>query len=203
MARKPAHLVAAAKRPVSRQVIWQHIRANRDGFTQRTLMDPTDIHQDTIRSYLRGLEAAGYIERLPDLTDKKAMQWKLVKDVGVEAPRVTKDGQPVTQGFAREQMWRTMKRLQDFTFRDLALASSTEAVPVNEEDAKDYCRNLALAGYLLVIAKRRSIGKGANPSIYRFNRAQDTGPRPPMIQRMQTVFDPNLGKIVWHPEVDE
>ena len=202
MSRQPVHLLAASAKPTGRQAIWQTIRAEAEAFTVADLIKATDICRDTIRSYLRCLEASGHIARYFD--EFPPGTYQLVNDVGVEAPRVTKDGKPVTQGLPREQMWRTMKILAaDFASRDLAIAASTESVPVSEVDAKDYCRNLAMAGYLIVITKGKGGGKSTStPSRYRFNRAKNTGPKPPMVQRMQTVFDPNLGQIVWHPEVD-
>lgn len=201
MARKPVHLLTTSKKPAGRQGIWQAIRAQRQAFTVSSLAQATDIRRDTIRSYLHCLEAARYIDPLPD----EPGTYLLLRDVGVEAPRVTKDGRPVTQGLAREQMWRTMKILTSaWSHRDLAIAASTEAVPVAEDDAKDYCRNLTLAGYLMIVVKGKG---GSGPQVaatrYRFDRTKNTGPRPPMVQRMRTVFDPNLGRIVWHPEVDD
>lgn len=200
MARKPADVIAAAPKPSGREVVWRHIRLMAAGFTLRDLNRATDIPRDTIASYLQGLTAAGYLERTPR-TD--ANEWRLIRDVGSEAPRVRPDGTPVTQGLAREQMWRTMKRLDGFSWRDLALAASTDSVPVADEDAKSYCHDLAVAGYLLEIVKGKGGGKAvSHPSRYRFNRAKNTGPRAPMVQRMKTIFDPNLGRVVWHPEVD-
>lgn len=199
--RKPAHLAAAGGKPQGRQGIWEAIRAQRDGFTIASLGAATDIHRDTIRTYVRGLHAAGYVEVPAPI----APFYRLVRDVGVEAPRVTRDGKPVTQGAAREQMWRTMKMMAaDFSWRDLAITASTEAVAVAEEDAKDYCANLAKAGYLMVASPGKgtpSARKGGGmPTRYRFNRSKNTGPKPPMVQRLQSVFDPNLGKIVWTEE---
>jgi len=68
---------------------------------------------------------------------------------------------------------------------------------VAETDAKDYCANLAKAGYLVVMTKGKPSGKASVPTRYRFNRAKYKGPKPPMVQRLNSVFDPNLGKIVW------
>ena len=195
--RKPVHLTATSRKPQGRQGIWEEIRAQRQGFTLTSLSAATDIHKDTIRTYLQGLEAAGYIHKT---FGSPISSYHLERDVGVEAPRITRDGKPVTQGAAREQMWRTMKIMGDFSWRDLAIAASTEAVVVAESDAKDYCANLVLGGYLVVVSKGQGTGKGASPSRYRFNRSRNTGPRPPMVQRLKSVFDPNLRKIVWQEE---
>ncbi|BAE49252.1 hypothetical protein [Paramagnetospirillum magneticum] len=206
--RKPVHLVAAGGKPQGRQGIWEAIRAARESFTLPGLVAATDIHRDTVRSYLRGLEAAGYIVALdrPNFADGATKVYQLVRDVGVEAPRVTRDGKPVTQGAAQEQMWRTMKMIRgDFSWRDLAIAAATAETPVAEEAAKDYCANLAKAGYLAVVTVGKGVvgaGKaGGVPTRYRFNRAKNTGPKPPMVQRVNSVFDPNLRRVVWIEEV--
>lgn len=99
-------------------------------------------------------------------------------------------------GAAQEQMWRTMKILSDFTFRDLAISASTEAVMVNEEAARDYLGALSAAGYLITVQK----GGPNRPARYRFNRARNTGPKAPMIQRLKTVFDTNTRQVVWQEE---
>ncbi len=197
MARKPVHLAAAGGKPWGRQGIWQAIRFQCD-FSLKTLMGATDIHRDTIRDYLRGLEAAGYIERLNTLLDGSPL-YRLVKDIGVEAPRVTAAGRPVTQGIIQEQMWRAMRMMRgDFSWRDLALMASTVEYPVAEAAAQDYCRNLAKAGYLVLTSAGSGGAKGkAAPARWRFNRARNTGPKAPMVQRVSSIYDPNLRKVVW------
>jgi len=206
MARKPAHLEQAGPKPTGRRAVWAAIRAQRTGFTLASLGQATRIHRDTIRTYLRGLEAAGYIVRAAEESAPAA--YSLTRDVGIEAPRVTRDGKPVTQGLAREQMWRTMRMLKgDWSWRDLAIAASTETQPVAESDAADYCANLHRAGYLVVAEPGRAArpGLAAAATRYRFVPGRNTGPRPPMVQRLSSVFDPNLGRVVWQeaPRDDE
>ncbi|MDA8230376.1 MAG: hypothetical protein M0006_03465 [Magnetospirillum sp.] len=194
MARKPVHLAQAGGKPQGRQAIWEEIRRQRDGFAVASIADATDIHPTTIRSYLTGLEAAGYIRRAVG----GAPSWTLSRDIGVEAPRVTKDGKPVIQGSAREQMWRTMRMLSgDWSWRDLAIAASTEEAPVNPGDAADYCVNLCRAGYLHLVTPGKGTGNAGIPARYRFVRSKYTGPKPPMVQRVKSVYDPNLRRVVW------
>lgn len=206
MARKPAHLEQARRKPTGRRAIWAAIRARAEGFTLLDLADATRTPRDTVRDYLAGLEAAGYVAQIGAEAPRGAGAVKprrifaLVRDVGIEAPRVTKDGRPVTQGASREQMWRAMRMLRgDWSWRDLAIAASTEEHAVSEIDASDYCTKLALAGYLVVTETGHQArgDQSATPTRYRFVPARNTGPRPPMVQRLHAVFDPNLGKVVW------
>lgn len=201
---KPAHILAASGHPTGRQAVWLAIREIGE-FTLRDLWLTTNVDRATVRTYVESLAKAGILETFSSgkaTSGQKGQQptvFKLVRDCGIEAPRVDRDGNPVIQGAAREQMWRTMKMVRgDFTSEELAIAASLEDSPVSPVDAKDYLRHLAVAGYLAITQR----GRSGKPGRYRFNPAKNTGPKPPMIQRMQTVFDPNLGKIVWHPQVD-
>ena len=110
---------------------------------------------NTIRSYLQGLEMAGYIEfsgtRKNKASGGSVNRYKLINDCGIEAPRVRKDGSPVLQGIWREQLWRTMKILKTFSFRELAIASSTEEHKVKESDTRRYVQFLHQAGYVSLI----------------------------------------------------
>ncbi len=181
----------------SREALWAAMRRLRR-FTVRQVTEETRLGQDTARDYVRGLEAAGYLARVGTVATgsgtvgARAVVYELVRDVGVEAPRVRKDGTEVTQGRGREQMWRTMKVLGEFSARDLAVHASTEAHAVSLEDAKHYIRYLVKAGYVAVV-----LGRKGEPYRYRLLPSKNTGPRAPMIQRVRQVFDPNLGRVVW------
>ncbi|SNS38714.1 hypothetical protein SAMN06265365_1603 [Tistlia consotensis] len=207
MARRPVHLAAAGKRPVSRDAIWSAVRRLVQ-FTVPQLAGETNMHRDTIKSYVAGLEAAGYVRRVGLQESRSgaygvkggapfpAIAYLLVRDVGVEAPRVRRNGTEVRQGGARDQMWRAMKMIGEFSTRDLAVHASTEATPVSEVDAQDYVKHLARAGYLAVVRP----GKPGTQATYRFLKSRNTGPRAPMVQRVKTVWDPNLGETVWAQE---
>lgn len=203
MGRKAVHLTATAARPEGRDVIWAAIRKLRT-FSTLELEGATRVKEATIRTYVMGLERAGYLLRIDSAPGRvpgaySAARWELVHDVGVEAPRVTREGKPVTQGSAREQMWRTMRILGTFTYRDLAIQASTESTSVDEEDAKSYCRYLKHAGYLQLVQR----GAPGRLNVYRFINARYSGPRPPMVQRVRQVFDPNLNQVVWTAGGDE
>lgn len=195
MARKPADVLATAPRPQGRDVIWAAIRKLRE-FSMLELEHATRIRMATTRTYVTGLVRAGFLE-VSEVAhrDAKGMQvacrWRLVKDNGIEAPRVTRDGKPVTQGQSRQQLWRAMRSARTFTHGELAYIASTDTCVVSEVDAKSYVLLLARAGYLVVIEK----GNPRHQTVYRL--ARNTGPKPPQIQRLKQVWDPNLKQVMW------
>ena len=199
--RKPVHLVAVGKKPGGRDAIWAEIRKQRE-FTYRSLTEATDIPKKTIGDYLKGLEAAGIVKSEQEAGTAESrtgnkkqvsgtLQFSLVKDCDVHAPRVRKDGSAVLQGRATESMWSAMRFLKQFTSRELAIHASTDEHPVSEVHANDYCKTLAKAKYLRVV----KAGRPGRLAVYQFVRF--TGPKAPMIQRIKQVFDPNTGEVVW------
>lgn len=202
MPRKPAHVeLAGGKGP--RQRVWDLIRTTAGKPFERLDVIPCDVDIATGRTYLQSLEAGGYIEQVGDRPGAhkaaNVRQYVLRKDCGIEAPRVRRDGTPVTQGLAQEQMWRTLRLLKgDTDARELAAHASTEAVPVAETAANDYLRNLHLAQYLECTRQGSVRGRRA-----RYRLVTNTGPRPPMVCRTDSIYDPNLNKTVWTRPVTE
>lgn len=182
MACKPMH---KRSNLASRQAVWDAIR-RLGTFTVRELRDETLLGVDSVRDYVAGLEAAGYLVQYVRLNNE-ARSWKLIKDIGSDAPRVRKDGTPVTQGQGRENMWQAMRMMRAFTAKELAIHARTPGCHVEESTAEDYARHLWHAGYL----RREKDGSYLMlPTAY-------TGPRAPMIQRTKVVWDPNQNKIRW------
>lgn len=203
--RRPARLErAGALTPRDR--MWAAIRgfgsAGGVWFSVAEIMVLSDQRADTVLTYMVGLGKAGYIadameaRTLPLLARRELRRYRLVRDVGVEAPRVTADGKPVTQGIGRDQMWRAMRVLKTFDWRELVLAASTERHPVAKDEAKTYLKFLARAGYLVVTRAARG---GAAAARYRFVRARDTGPRAPLVTADKSVMDGNTGELVFVP----
>ncbi|WP_423828507.1 hypothetical protein, partial [Staphylococcus aureus] len=93
-----------------RQVMWEAIRRLQE-FTLADLEVATLLNEGTVRSYVDALALGGYLDRRDQKPSRAGCfaptLWRLIKDVGVEAPRLDKKGRPVTQGLGREQMWRT------------------------------------------------------------------------------------------------
>lgn len=193
MANKPIHLRMKAKNPCGRQAMWEAIRANKDGFTLTGLANSfSDLKRSTLETYVHSLLKGGYLESsVPQRF--KASVFKLIKDVGVNAPRLDKRGKEVTQGAGNEQMWLAMKRLKSFRCQELVGIASTEETLISLATAKTYVETLCRAGYL----RRVDAGR------YAFIPSKNTGAKAPMIQRLKTVFDPNLQKIVWQQEAGD
>lgn len=209
MARKPIHLQAAGKL-TPRDRIWAAIRALKH-FKYVDVADyvvkhaPAEarvrrIDEDTIRSYVVALWNAGYVSGQEERRKGRYEQavFCLERDTGVHAPRLTRAGEPVTQGGGRLAMWRVMRKVRSFTRRSLAVAASVEGNLVGEEEANTYVHFLTKAGYLAVAVP----GRPNHPEVYSFVPSRDSGPLAPQIQRVRHVYDPNLGIVVWHPEAD-
>ncbi|MCA8031990.1 MULTISPECIES: MarR family transcriptional regulator [Burkholderia cepacia complex] len=192
--RKPVHLEMAGGK-TQRQRVWETLRAANGALTMTALSRTCKVESSTIHTYMHGLIAAGYVES----TDGEARgavtekYYRLVRDCGLEAPRVTRDGKPVTMGLGHEQMWRAMRIIGEFDFRILAARASTRVAPVSAANAKAYVTALAAAGYLRCVqpAKHRIAAR------YVLVPGKYTGPRPPMLRRVNQVFDPNTVEVVW------
>lgn len=188
--RKPAHLeLVGGKTP--RQRIWEKIRELKE-FTAKELIGelPGNIHKTTTRTYVKSLFAGGYL-RLKEFPFGES--YRLIRDNGVEAPRVRKDGTEVVQGRAQENLWQTLRRAKNpMTPAELAAMASTENIPVSPVAAGDYLKNLEKAGYLIRDKQKR----------VKLKAGKNTGPRAPMVQRIKQIYDPNLAQVVWSQGAD-
>lgn len=211
MPRKPAHLELAGGKG-ARQRAWEAIRACRgEEWTRAQIASRAKVDPATLESYLQGLTKAGVITevRRQESAGKHrgacaGVRWYvLAQDRGVEAPRITRDGREVAQGRGIENMWQAIRNfLPVFDHREIVAYASTADVPVSEHTAKSFVLALAAAGYLEEIAPAK-VGRGHTaPARYRLLPHMNTGPRPPMIQRTKTVYDPNLGRVVWQEQPD-
>ncbi len=179
----------AGRRPASaatpgRQEIWEAIRARQDHFTVADLIEVTGANRKTVQDYLRCLAPGGVIQAEGD-------GYRLIDDRGFHAPRLNREGQPVTQGAGVENMWRSMRGMAEFSPRDIAAHSTTPDVRVTEPTAKSYCAMLLRTGYLRVLKKAEPTA--GRQAVYRLIR--NSGPKPPQIQRIKQVYDPNTGAV--------
>lgn len=210
MARKPVTAYAGGQGP--RQRIWNAIRQihklGDEPFTEHYIWSKTvgreiDVDMGTVRDYRRCLVAAGILEQVTQPEHRYVeATYRLAVDEGVEAPRLRKDGTRVMQGLPQEQMWRTLRTIKgDTNARELAAHASTSQIAVAESAAKDYIKNLLIAGYLVVTDGAKGVGRRNRLARYRLIR--NTGPKPPMVQKTDAIYDPNLDEVVWVRPVNE
>ncbi len=202
--RKPVNIIAE-QRMVTRQHIWVAIRNNPIFEISSIIValdnqgyKTTDL---TVKDYIYSLYKGGYLIKIeiPIRGSCKKVTYELVNNEGVEAPAVDRNGNSTKSHTATDNMWRSMKMLQTFNYKDLIASASTQNNPIQPSTAKTYIIRLQQAGYLICI--QPSTQKPVpTPAKYRLLASKNTGPQAPQIQRTKQVFDPNLG-IVVHAEI--
>lgn len=197
--RKPAQMELIGGKP-PRQRAWEQIRKFKMNFKVYDVARGSDVDDETVKTYVQSLVRGGYAVRLNEARYEIA-EYQLIKDTGIEAPRLTRDGQPVTAGLGQEAMWRCLRMLGALDARQLAAHACSSGVEVKLASAKRYLQMLKKAGYLEVIqpCNRRL----ARMEMLRLIPRMDTGPRPPQIQNVKTVYDPNLNRVMYADEPEE
>jgi len=180
-----------------RERVWAAIRLLKKGFSVASVQDACEpmVSYSIVRDYMRALEAAGKVRRVVDsapVEHRGAWHSAPLFDLAckdVEAPRLQRSGQPVTQGLATEAMWRLMRVLKTFTPQQLAEAATLGECVVPVATAKSYIKHLSRAGYLTVVVPATPRSQAA----YRLTR--NTGPHAPAVTRRKVVFDRNVGQF--------
>jgi hypothetical protein len=201
--RKPIHI--QGKNTGGYAAVWAAVRdlkvfTYKDIATWLVRQNISGANHGTIESYIQRLLKGEFIsiksqEHYRGRTYLRT--YEFINDIGIKAPRLDKDGKKSTQGVKQENLWRSMKILKVFSYRELAASSSTSEVKISPNTAHTFINALTKAGYLVKIQKHRNTGI---PARFRFLPSKDTGPLPPQIQRSKAVFDPNLNQVVWSPE---
>ncbi|MBU2967086.1 hypothetical protein Q4508_12445 [Amphritea sp. 2_MG-2023] len=195
--RKPAQLEMIGGK-CARQRIWEQLRIQRDGFQVLPIAQHANAEIATVQTYLLCLKAGGYVETVSRGHLKKAV-YRLVKDDGLEAPRLTRNGEPVKQGRVSEAMWRTLRILDVLDARQIENHVSASGLDVKLAYVKTYLSMLKKAGYLQVVQK----GTPHRLERVRLKAAMNTGPRAPQVQRVKTVYDPNINKVMFAEDPEE
>lgn len=192
-----AHLVGGRSK---NQRIWDAIRGLREGFTAWDVAHRSDVEIPTVKATLKQLRRGGFIEPRPDRGCREKARYTLIRDQGVEAPRLDRNGRPSTHGMGYEQMWRTLRMCGDVNYLELASLASTEVVAVSPTEAGHYLKHLARAGYVVITTP----GRGRySATRYRAVPGRYSGPRPPMVLRTHSVYDPNVGEVVWQEDIPD
>lgn len=173
----------------TRERLWRAMRELK-GFCVPDLARKAgvDRRKYNVSDYLRGLVKAGILAVDAPASPGKYANYTLVRDMGVDAPRVRRDGSAVPEP-AQQAMWRGMKILREFAAPDLVAHAEMAGITIKPSTAQTYCQWLARGGYLTPLRTRPG-----ESTRYRFVR--DTGPKAPQILRVKTLYDANIGKVV-------
>lgn len=165
------------------------------GFSLETIQDNCNpmVSLSLVDDYVEDLVKGGYLKKVPGTGGRKGvlqqpMLFTVAKPQGT-APRVTVNGAKVSQGSGAEAMWRAMKVLSVFDYKDIARAATLGELVVSPATAKTYVAHLARAGYLGTMKPARP----GTPARHRLDK--NTGPQAPAITRMKVVFDRNTGEF--------
>ncbi|MQB17544.1 hypothetical protein DXU77_21100 [Pseudomonas lactis] len=178
-----------------RQYIWEAIRAVNAGpkaLTTYAVARKSNQDDQAVRAYFRDMEKAGIVSKVRNI-DRRDSEWKLLKDEGVEAPRVNHHGERTTHAGGVENIWRALRILGEFTAAEAAATASVNGVSISEVGAQVYLSGLAKAGYVT-----RRGGTAGFKTRFRLVPSRYTGPKHPIYQRdFDQVYDPNLDQVVW------
>lgn len=89
----------------------------------------------------------------------------------------------MSMGQVRQKLWQSMRVMRRFTLPQLMATADAEQGP-----AAAYVNSLKNAGYLRV-EQQRQLGITGSHGVYQLLR--DTGPKHPITNRVQVVYDPN------------
>ena len=192
--RKKAPTLAPTGVLSTREKLWRAMRELKSfrvpDLARRAGVDRSKYN---VGDYLRGLLNAGIVTVLeaPRKIGEPAT-YVLAKDMGVDAPRVRRDGTLLAEP-AQQAMWRAMRVLREFAPRDLVANAAMAGIALKRHTAATYCTWLARGGYL------RSPKKRGEP----YRLVKDTGPRAPQILHLKQLFDANTGKIMAGQTLEE
>ena len=187
-----------------RERIWAALRANKDRDLSLDELDrivALPMGEGAL-DFLRGLTRAGYL-RVRKAPGKRCIpknMYRLINDTGVDVPMIKKNGEPSGVGYKTTNIWRTMRILKRFNYIELTAHASTHKTPLVSSYVRQYMVALHCAGYLKIVKEPENKGKnrGLTPAVYVL--VKDTGAKAPMVQKLKTVYDPNLHKVMYQEE---
>ncbi|WP_413206751.1 hypothetical protein [Rhodospirillum sp. A1_3_36] len=205
MVRKPidGRVTLRVRVPHGREDFWRIMR-ERKNFSLADLYGASHAPRDSIRAYVHSLVLAGFLKVEAEPSGSDPRMYKLLRDQP-SAPRVRRDGSiAVDQGLGRDCLWRTMKMLGDFNYRELAIQASTSEIKVQPSAVKIYVGHLHRAGYLALVSPAHSgAGEWARIARYRLLPSMNTGPLAPQIRQTKWVWDQNRRRPMGEGTVEE
>lgn len=195
--RKPAQLEMIGGK-CARQRVWEELRKQKGTFEVYPIARASNADDEVVKTYLQCLRAGDYVEIVKQQRFGKST-YRLIRDTGLEAPRLTRKGEPVQQGLISEAMWRTLRILDVMDARQLQNYVAASGLDVTLTYVKRYLTMLKKAGYLQVV----QAGNPHRMERIRLKPAMNTGPRAPQVQRVKTVYDPNLNQVMYAEDPEE
>lgn len=166
--------------------MWAAIRKTRR-FDSTKIQRQTRLSKDFVNPFIRSLVNGGFLVQENPGSGQIGPTYKLEKDVGIHRPMIDCDGKPLEPSSA-QKMWRAIKVLRNFTFKDLSLSSD-----VSDDTARHYLKGLRRAGYLADHVQ----SEGSGLKTYNLIKSKDTGPRAPQVRADGSVYDHNTKKVVY------
>lgn len=169
-----------------RQEVWNCLRQSKERFqTTSEIAEICGMEEAAVYAYLRSLKRGGYVSVQQGLGFARRYGYRLERDTGIEAPRLSADGKPL-KSTATEALWRTMRILKTFDLDSLT-AHVNMTHEVRRETVKVYAQHLEAAGYL------KNTGSARKKA---FVLLKNTGSRAPQLMAVREIYDPNLDEIV-------
>ncbi|RKV77974.1 MAG: HTH domain-containing protein [Neisseria sp.] len=169
-----------------RQEIWNCLRGNKDRFlTLSEIAEACQLSGNTVYGYLKSLNKGGFVSVQKEAGIGSPCRYRLERDTGMDAPRLSDDGQPLKCPVT-EALWRTMRILKTFDLDGLT-AHVNMTHPVSRSMVRVYAQHLEKAGYL------KNTGNARKKS---FVLLKNTGSKAPQLLAVREVYDPNINEIV-------
>ena len=146
----------------------------------------------SIRHHVLAWLQAGHVVDIGEAPGRRRVAMRLfrVADPGAKVPEL-RDGRVWRHEDTLRRLWVVMRIMRRFTVRDLTLTASRPDAPIPEQQARDYVRALAAAGYLRTQQRREAGGfKG-----WSLQPSFNTGPLAPVPYRDGRVFDQNTKAV--------
>lgn len=186
------HEMLGGKPP--RQRMWEAIRTINGTFFAIDIAQLSGCELANVYHYLRSLTKALFVTVEEVATTKRkgdrlSKRYTLIKNTGIEAPRINAKGETVLASPKFEVLWRTLRILNSVTTNQLVDHAEAAGLTITKRSVNIYTKALLDSGYINVTGKEGSRVFSLKPSM-------NTGPRPPQLQSIKAVYDPNLNKVM-------
>ena len=178
----------------ARQRMWEAIRNANGDFVALEIVQQSKCDLHNVYHYLRALTKANFLSanEVPSTKrkgDRPTKRYTLLKNTGIEAPRINSKGEQVVAGPKYELLWRTLRISKTVPTQQLVDHAAAAGLKITPRSVNLYTKALIDAGYIHVTGRDGHRQFTLKPYM-------NTGPRPPQIQNIKAVYDPNLNKVM-------